>query len=223
MNTKVELTGSYYHDIVIATTNRDKFSTVAGLFRLILGDEYGYLGLEGSDSMAEPTEEGGVLVRAAKKAFYYRSVMEESIIEEDRRPTLAVVGVDDAFRVGKDKQIIVDSTEFTEDLISGNRYEQGTTIYIVRGFCVLDINAEAYYAFTTEVPYTYIGARRNVVYREHRYPLKYLLALTSTGSKIEDIDSVDHAKYQLMFAYRQLKHLKPFLQSLKSEIVPPLQ
>ena len=186
--------------VLVATTNKDKYSTVSKIFkRTIFPDsEYEIVCLTKEMNIPDEKECGSNIERARAKALNAFNHLKAYNFDY-------IVGLDDAIVIrGKVEPNI---KEYLNKIIYENYIEDGEVIAFNKAYCIIDKEANIY-EIALEIPEIYHSLKDNFTIEEHTYPLAHVMYPIGYNVPVCELSDEESINYDL-------KYLKEGLMSLK--------
>ncbi len=176
--------------ILIATRNNDKFKIVSKLLLTSNFKDYKFYSLNDiNESVIEEKEAGDVLNRSFKKA--------KNTYDSINKNYDYIIGVDDGIKM-KDK-IIENVKEYIKPIIEDNFLSLNEEVYIVRAYTF--INKEGLSkSIITEIPFRYIGLKKDFNILENSYPLSHVLSPINNSKTVAELSSEETNLYYLKYS-----------------------
>ena len=184
--------------VLIATTNKDKYSAVSKIFKSTIfpEEEYIILSLNDIDELLKDEKESGTNIeRARTKAQSAYNQLKDKDIDY-------IVGLDDAIKLkGRTEPNI---KEYLNKILYENYLEDGETIAFNRAYCILDKSGNIYET-TADIPYIYHPLKGEYKIESFTYPLSKVAYPIGSDKPICDIDSEEELNYYLKYVKDALK------------------
>ena len=177
--------------VLIATTNNDKYNTVARIFKKTIFPENDYIIEKLNDKMnlPEEKEQGSNIDRArtkAQNAFKYLKNYNYDYI----------VGLDDAIYIkGELKPNIKD---YLNKILFDNYLKENEEYAFNRAYCIIDQNHNIFETNAT-IPYIYKPLNKNIKLEDHTYPLSKVSYPIGYNKPICDLNDEDEINYYLYY------------------------
>lgn len=187
-------------NVLIATTNNDKYSVVKGIFEATIFpkgkfkiDSLKTLNIE----LIDEKEVGDNADRAKQKAISAREQL--SMYDFDY-----IVGLDDAiFLKGELRPNVKD---YLTKLLYENYLEDGEEYAFNRAYCFIDKEG-VIQLVTADIPYIYRHAD-NAVLKECSYPLSQVAIPIGYDKPIDELSSEEQLNYYLKYVSEALENIK---------------
>ena len=185
--------------VLIATTNKDKFTIVSTIFKNTIFPENEYEIIRPTSDIKLPpiTEEGTNIQRARTKALNAYEYLKEYNYDY-------IVGLDDALFI-KDR-IEPNIKNHLNIILYGNYLEDGEQFAFNRAYCIID-KEKNLYEVSLDIPEIYHPLKENIVIEDNTYPLSnvsYPIGFDKPLCELSNDEIIDYS----------LKYVKEGLMSL---------
>ncbi len=186
-------------NIVIATTNADKFTLIKNLlFDLGLKD-WNFKSLSDFNITNQAEETGSSKERAAQKARFFIDYC-TSINDVD-----VVVGIDDGMVLNGSDGVITDSKTVTQQILSGKKIKIGEEVVNHRAFCFIFPKSNKEMFAVTELKFSYLGNSSGVKLEEGKYPLSHVLGYSGHDNTVAEMSSEEVRKLNAEYSQEDLR------------------
>ncbi|MBR4230685.1 MAG: hypothetical protein IKR74_00830 [Bacilli bacterium] len=185
--------------VLIATTNKDKFTIVSTIFKNTIFPENEYEIIRPTSDIKLPsiTEEGTNIQRARTKALNAYEYLKNYNYDY-------IVGLDDAlFIKGRIEPNIKNHLNI---ILYGNYLEDGEQFAFNRAYCIID-KEKNLYEVSLDIPEIYHPLKENIVIEDNTYPLSnvsYPIGFDKPLCELSNDEIIDYS----------LKYVKEGLMSL---------
>lgn len=177
--------------ILISTSNPDKFRIVTDLLRICGAESFTFYNLAHFNLESQYQEQGTIVERAKVKCDEFDYMLEK---------VDAVIGIDDGISTnGKD--IIADVKKVLPTIIEGKFVKDNSRINICRAFSVKTKAGSS--ETLTQIPLRY-KENRKVKNKPHSYPLSYLLRPLNGRDPVAYMPKKTENLYYAKYCRRQL-------------------
>lgn len=185
--------------VLIATTNKDKYSIVSKIFKATIFPEDNYK----IDSLAsinvkleDKKEEGNNLERARTKANDAYNALKDYGFDY-------IVGLDDAIRI---KGVLEPNIKsYINKILFENYLEDNEEYSFSRAYVFIDKDNNMY-EVTAEIPYIY-KSNPNIVIEEYSYPLSQVAYPIGYDKTISSLTEEEELNYYLKYVKKELDKL----------------
>ena len=178
--------------VLIATTNKDKYSAVSKIFKATIfkKEEYSILSLYDIDvNLKDEKECGSNIERARMKAKSAYNQLKDYDFDY-------FVGLDDAIKIkGKIEPNI---KEYLNKILYDNYLSDGEEYAFNRAYCICDKEGNIYEA-NADIPYIYHPLKNNYELEKFTYPLSRVAYPIGVDKPICDITGDDEINYYLRY------------------------
>ena len=185
--------------VLIATTNNDKYDTVAKIFKNTIFPEEEYIIEKMTDEMNIPDEkeEGNNVERARKKAINAFNHLKDYNYD-------FIVGLDDAIFIKGELRPNI--KEHLKMILFDNYLDDGEEYGFNRAYCIIDKNNKIY---ETDIymPYIYHKLKDNLEIKEHTYPLSKVAYPVGFTIPICELNETQEIEYYLNYSKDKLLSL----------------
>lgn len=185
--------------VIIATTNRDKFSVVSKIFKntIFPKEEYEILGLSQDMNIPDEKETGDNVERARAKALNAFNYLKEYNFDY-------IVGLDDAVVIKG--RVEPNIKEYINKILYENYLEDGEEYSFTRAYCIIDKDMNIYEA-NLDIPEIYHPLKDDYVLEEHTYPLSHVSYPIGYDKPICELDEEESTNYYLKYVRKGLMDL----------------
>ena len=186
--------------VLIATTNKDKFKIVSGMFKetIFKEDEYEIIQQDDSMKIREVSEKGTNKDRARAKALEAYNALEDYDYDY-------IVGLDDAIyangKLDPDIKKIMCKILFQDYIKDGDEYGFN------RAYCIIDKEGNVY-EFNIDTPYIYHKLEGEFKVEKYTYPLSRVSYPMNCDKPICDLTDEESNEYYLSYAICTLEKIK---------------
>ena len=193
-------------NIVIATTNTDKFNLVKNLLFDLKLKGCNFKSLSDFNISNQIEETGSSKERASQKAHFFINNC-KTIDDID-----VVIGIDDGMILSGGDRVITDSKTVTKQILSGRKVKIGEEVVNHRYFCFILTKSNKEMFAVTEIKFKYLGNNSGVKLEEGKYPLSHVLGYDGYNKTVAEMPPEE---------VRQLnaKYSKENLQSIIEEVL----
>ena len=186
--------------VLIATTNKDKYSAVSKIFKATIFPENEYFLLSFYDINADIKDEkeyGDNIERARAKAISTYNQLKDQDYDY-------IVGLDDAIKI-RDK-IEPNIKEYLNRILFENYLSDGEEYAFNRAYCILD-KVGNIYETTADIPYVYHPLKGDYKLESFTYPLSKVAYPIGYNKAICDITEKEELDYYLKYVKDKLLDL----------------
>jgi hypothetical protein len=181
-------------EIIVATSNKDKFRQVTQLLTT-LGINDRFLSLDDLKIKSRQEETETLLARAKQKVFNCLSQIEI----DDYPNCLCVVANDTGTRLPTLNIKTAESKKIAAEILSGNLIKAGDPINYVYSYAVVILPAKKLLTAEVEIPFTYLGNPDNLEVIEGQNIMSRVKALVGQKIPHSQIPEDEVTEYRLKF------------------------
>ena len=185
--------------VLIATTNKDKYSVVSKIFKKTIfpEDDYEIVCLTDNMNIPDEKETGNNKERARAKALNAFTHLKEYNFDY-------IVGLDDAMIVkGKDEPNI---KEYINKILFENYLDEGEQYAFNRAYAIIDKDGKMY-EVDIAIPYEYHKLKKEFKLEDHSYPLSYVSSPVGSNIPVSDLSDEEATEYFLKYVKDGLMNL----------------
>ena len=177
--------------VLIATTNKDKYTIVSELFkRTIFNDnEYEIIRLTEDMNLPDEKETGDNVERARAKALNAYDHLKEYNFDY-------IVGLDDALVVKG--RLEPNIKEYLNKILYENYIEDGEVYAFNRAYCIIDKDKNIYET-NIDIPYQYKSLDHDINLKEYGYPLSLVSCPVGSNTPMSELTPEEGIEYYLKY------------------------
>jgi hypothetical protein len=185
--------------VLIATTNKDKFRAVSRVFKSTIfpSDEYELQKLTPEMNLPDEKESGSNIERAKAKAFNAFEHLKEYNFDY-------YVGLDDALVIKG--RIEPNIKEYLNKILYENYLEDGEEYSFNRAYCILDKDGNIYET-NASIPYLYHPLKEDYKLEEFTYPLSKVAYPIGDNRPVSEFNDEEATNYYLKYVKNNILSL----------------
>lgn len=180
--------------ILIATSNRDKFSIISKMLKTVIGENLNIKSLLAINPIEDIVEEGNNIERAKIKALNALNKINE---EFDY-----ILGIDDGIIINNVEYVAV--KDHLHEIISGNEVEIGSILYITRAYYLISKTGFEKCCFN-KIPY--ILRKKLKEYEIKGYPLNNVISTVDDEIELKLKTEEELNNYFIKYSLEDLLYL----------------
>ena len=183
-------------EVLIATTNKDKYDAVSTIFKNTIFKENKYEISRMTKNIPEEQEVGDNVQRARNKALNAYKYFKDDYD--------FIVGLDDAIRVnGKLEPNI---KKYLDKILYENYINDGDEYSFNRAYCIVDKKGKLYET-TIDIPYIYHPLKDRMELKACTYPLSKVAYAIGYNKPISDLNKEEETEYYLKYVKKEIMNL----------------
>lgn len=185
--------------VLIATTNKDKYSVVSKIFKKTIFPESEYIIESLSKDMIIPDEkeEGSNVERARKKTMTAYNYLKDYGYDY-------IVGLDDALIIKGELEPNIKN--YINKILFESYLDEGEEFAFNRAYCIIDKDMNLYET-DVAIPYTYHDFKADFTPEDHTYPLSKVSYPIGYDKPVCDLSSDEATDYYLKYIKDNLMNL----------------
>ena len=185
--------------VLIATTNKDKFSVVSKIFEKTIfpKDEYKISSLTSSMTLPEEKEIGNNMERARQKALNAFNYLKDYNFDY-------IVGLDDAMVIRGKKEPNI--KEYINKILYENYINDGEEYSFTRAYCIIDKDG-IIYETDLDIPEIYHSLKKDYEIENHTYPLSQVSYPIRYNKPVCELTDEESTNYYLKYVKDGLMNL----------------
>lgn len=189
--------------ILIATKNKDKFRTVSKILSHLHLGNFRFVDLHDLGVEDDIEERGSIIERAKQKADFYGGIVYKNKVSNVN----AVLGIDDGLKLYGNEEILCNSKEITDGILSGKKIKKGDVIIVARAYALKPAKGIKTHTCITEIPFQHIGNSEKIKRIEEIYPLNHVLGFVGEKRTIIKMPEDECIEYYCRYSKKDLKDL----------------
>ncbi len=182
-------------NILIATTNQDKFNIISTLLNKIGFNQFQFYNLKMLNLTSTIIETGSIEDRAKQKAYEFKSLT---------NTYTAIIGIDDGILLPTFHTIDTELKKVLKQIIYDKILQQNDIVYICRSFYFITPKKE--YSIFTKIPFIYHN-KENIEIKPNSYPLSQLLSPIDSTQFITELTQDEEMDYYMKYCQDKFNHI----------------